>query len=79
MSVGACFYVLIAKSKTTKTGFVVQLQFGITQHVRDIEVFNRLKEYLNCGNVKKTFKRILCRFFSNKIFGDWKSYYSLFT
>jgi hypothetical protein len=30
-----CFHVAIVNNKSMKTGFEVQLQFSITQHIRD--------------------------------------------
>jgi hypothetical protein len=48
-----CFHVKMTKSKTTKTGIAVQLQFKLSQHIRDLELMYRLVEYLNCGSVIK--------------------------
>jgi hypothetical protein len=47
----------MTKYKTTssgsKTGIAVQLQFKLSQHIRDLELMYRLVEYLNCGSVIK--------------------------
>ena len=48
----SCFYVLLVKSKLSKMGFAVQLQFIISQHSRDRELMNRIKVWLNCGYIK---------------------------
>jgi hypothetical protein len=75
----SCFYVLVAKSKLYKTGSVVQLQFGITQHNRDIELLGRIKCYFNCGRIKTRLIKPGADFFNYKLFGDWNQPYSLFT
>lgn len=45
-----CFTVNISKD-TTKIGFKVQLNFNITQHIRDANLFNLLNMWLDCGHV----------------------------
>ncbi|KAG0122972.1 putative homing endonuclease [Tuber indicum] len=44
-----CFYISIYKSPKSKLGMAVQLVFVVTQHIRDKELIEGLKEYLNCG------------------------------
>lgn len=46
-----CFFIRTVKSKTTKMGWTVQLVFQITQHTRDLDLLNKIKEYLGYGNV----------------------------
>jgi hypothetical protein len=46
-----CFYIKITKSKTTKLGETVQLNFNITQHSRDEILMKSLVEYFGCGKV----------------------------
>ena len=47
-----CFYILVSKSKSYKTGASVQLQFSITQHSRDIGLISFFKDFLKCGFIK---------------------------
>ena len=44
-----CFFVGINKSSTIKVKYNVQLEFQITQHIRDKCLLNSFVEYLNCG------------------------------
>lgn len=44
-----CFRVRISKSAKTKTGYVVSLEFKITQHNRDDGLMKSLVSYLDCG------------------------------
>ena len=46
-----CFHDSIVKNKTMKTGFEVQLQFSISQHIRDAELMNRFIKFFNCGYI----------------------------
>lgn len=45
-----CFYVNIVKD-ATKIGYSVKLNFNLTQHIRDVKLFNFLNKWLDCGNV----------------------------
>lgn len=45
-----CFYVNIIKD-ASKIGYSVQLNFNITQHIRDAKLFNFLKNWLGYGYV----------------------------
>lgn len=56
------FMVQMQKSLTHKTGFGINLKFQITQHVRDIDLMNKIVQYLNCGSYKLR---------SNKLAGDF--------
>nr|QCW06953.1 hypothetical protein [Drechslerella brochopaga] len=47
-----CFTIGITPSKN-KTGFGVQLNFNITQHIRDKALFWTIKKKLGCGNVNE--------------------------
>ena len=47
-----CFYILVSKSKSYRTGASVQLQFSITQHSRNIELMANIKDFLGCGFLK---------------------------
>ena len=46
-----CFFINIIKSKTSKLGETVQLNFNITQHSRDELLIKSLVEYFGCGKV----------------------------
>jgi hypothetical protein len=45
-----CFYVKITQA-SRKTGFAVQLDFNLTQHIRDKLLFRFIQEGLGCGNI----------------------------
>jgi len=45
-----CFFVNLRDSKTHKLGKQVVLFFYINLHIRDKEILEKIKEYLNCGN-----------------------------
>lgn len=44
----------IQKSSTIRVGVNVQLEFQLTQHIRDESLIKSLIEYLNCGNVHQS-------------------------
>jgi len=44
-----CFFINTYKSPRSKLGMAVQLVFAITQHIRDKELLEGLKGYLDCG------------------------------
>ena len=46
-----CFHVSIAKSNQVKLGFEVQLQFSITQHIRDLLLMQQFPIFFNCGYI----------------------------
>lgn len=64
-----CFFVNLRKAATTKTGFRVDLQFILTQHIRDIGLLESLVSYLGCGTVaipaKKNWGQYRCENFSS--------------
>lgn len=64
-----CFYILVSKSKSYKTGASVQLQFSITQHSRDIELIRLFKDFLKCGFIKIV-KKQPCAVFIMTKFSD---------
>ena len=45
-----CFHVNITPSKT-KTGFAVQINFNIVQHIRDSSLLMKIQRCLGCGNI----------------------------
>lgn len=50
-----CFYVNIVKD-ASKSGYTVQLNFNVTQHIRDLNLFILLKKWLGCGYVHEITK-----------------------
>jgi hypothetical protein len=46
-----CFLIAISKSLTLNLGVGVALRFIITQHERDIELLELIKNFLNCGSI----------------------------
>jgi hypothetical protein len=56
-----CFDVSIYKTKT-KTGFAVQLRYRLTQHSRDLLLFESLKKNFGCGNFRVESKNPAVRF-----------------
>lgn len=53
ISADGSFDVRIIESKTTVTGYRVQLRFRITQHIRDIDLMNFIILRLGCGSLYK--------------------------
>ena len=49
----SCFFISISKSPKSKLGWAVQLVFKITQHSRDIQLLQLIKDFLDCGRVEK--------------------------
>lgn len=49
----SCFYINIGKSPKSKTGWAVQLVLKITQHSRDIQLLELIKNFLDCGRIEK--------------------------
>jgi hypothetical protein len=47
---GSCFYVNISKS-ATKLEYSLHFYFQITQHMREVRLFNFIKKWLGCGYV----------------------------
>lgn len=47
-----CFFINLSKSASNLIGYKVSLLFAITQHARDTELLEGIKEYLGCGAVK---------------------------
>lgn len=52
-SAEGCFIISIVKSTSLRIGYQVQLKFLLTQHDRDLELFNYLVEFLGYGYVCK--------------------------
>ena len=78
-SAEGCFFIGIHKSSTTKTKVNVQLEFQLTQHIRDEFLIKSLIEYLNCGNAhdsKNVFRYRVSKFsdLSEKIIPFFKKY-----
>ena len=57
-----CFTTVLRKSNSQ-----VLLRFNITQHVRDIDLMNKICEYFQCGTVYINRKRASYNVYSNKM------------
>lgn len=53
VSAEGCFMVDTYTSGT-KVGYAVNLNFYITQHIRDTELMENIAKYLNCGSFKSS-------------------------
>lgn len=53
-SAEGCFFIGINKSSTTKTKVNIQLEFQLTQHIRDEFLIKSLVEYWNCGSAHQS-------------------------
>lgn len=53
-----CFFINIGKSSTNLIGYQVFLLFALSQHTRDRELLEIIKEYMGCGFVKESSSRI---------------------
>ena len=45
------FFIDLLKNSTIKLGIQVQLQFIITQHIRDAALMLDLQDFFNCGSI----------------------------
>jgi LAGLIDADG endonuclease len=66
------FYVGVLKSKTTKCGFSVSIEFSVSQHIRDELLLSKFIEYLSCGNISKKSTRPDSVIFMVRKFSDIK-------
>lgn len=48
-----CFHVAINKNKETALGVQIQPEFTVVQHEQNIQVLYALKEYFECGVVRR--------------------------
>lgn len=55
-----CFYVGIYKNKSMSMKEQVMPEFTITQHCRDIKLLYSIKDFFNCGKIKKNHGDIYC-------------------
>jgi len=55
-----CFYVGLNKNKTMIMQIQVLPEFAIAQHSRDVKVLYQIKDFFNCGIVKKNNKEVMC-------------------
>jgi LAGLIDADG endonuclease len=51
------FFISIYKDDKRKTGYAVSLAFSLSQHVKDIELLERLAKYLKCGRISEASNR----------------------
>ena len=60
-----CFFVVVGKSNSCRTGFRVKLVFSLVQHKRDEQLMRSFIEYFKCGQVIKdrdTYKFLVIKF-----------------
>jgi hypothetical protein len=62
----------VLKSKTTKCGFSVSIEFSVSQHIRDELLLSKFIEYLSCGNISKKSTRPDSVIFMVRKFSDIK-------
>ena len=55
-----CFHVALNKNQSMPLKIQLLAEFTITQHEREIETLNKIKEYFNCGVVRKNHGDCLC-------------------
>ena len=51
------FYISLYESDKRKTGYVVSLSFSLSQHLKDVELLERLSNFLVCGVVRKSINK----------------------
>lgn len=54
MDAEGCFLCLVRKNPTHLIGHQVTLSFILTQHMRDLELMNKIRDYLGFGIISKT-------------------------
>jgi len=47
------FFISLYENDKRKAGYVVSLSFSISQHLKDVELLERLSLFLDCGTVKR--------------------------
>jgi hypothetical protein len=48
----ACFFISIYRSPKSKLSLAIQLVFKLTQHSRDVDLLNGIKDFFGCGRVE---------------------------
>lgn len=48
-----CFHVSLSRHLEMTVGYQVIPEFVVVQHERDVQVLHRLKEFFDCGNVRR--------------------------
>lgn len=51
------FYISLYESNKRKAGYAVSLSFSLSQHLKDIELLDRLSLFLDCGVVRRSSNR----------------------
>lgn len=51
------FYISLYESNKRKAGYAVSLSFSLSQHLKDIELLERLSLFLDCGIVRRSSNR----------------------
>jgi hypothetical protein len=53
-----CFHIHIKKGKSLLRKYQILLEFSISQHIRDLLLFETIKDYLGCGIVEQKSTRL---------------------
>lgn len=56
------FYVGISAKRDMALGYLVNLEFCITQHKRDLALMNQLPEFFGCGYIALMANKTTCQF-----------------
>jgi len=51
------FFISLYSNEKRKAGYAVSLVFSLSQHVKDIELLERLAKYLKCGRISEASNR----------------------
>lgn len=51
------FFISLYPNEKRKAGYAVSLVFCLSQHIKDIELLERLAKYLDCGKIRETKNR----------------------
>jgi hypothetical protein len=60
------FYISLYESNKRKAGYAVSLSFSLSQHLKDIELLERLSLFLDCGVVRRSSNRGTAEFIVTK-------------
>ena len=51
------FFISLYENEKRKAGYAVSLVFSLSQHIKDLELLERLAKYLGCGTIRKAQNR----------------------
>lgn len=52
-----CFYISLYESGKRKAGYAISLSFSLSQHLKDVQLLERLSLFLDCGIVRRSSNR----------------------